>query len=101
DEAGDVEVGADRLAGLADTVRLVGLEAVQGEAVFVRVDGDGADAEFVRAAEDADGDLAAVSNEQFADRRGGRVRHGLSTDGGSKQVPGIVGTGQRSGSAAP
>ena len=67
DDAGDVEVGADRLAGLADAIGLVGLEAVQGEAVFVRVDGDGADAEFVGRAKDANGDLAAVGDEQLAD----------------------------------
>ena len=68
DDAGDVEVGADRLAGLADAVGLVGLEAVQGEAVFVRVDGDGADAQFVGGAKDADGDFAAVGDQQLADR---------------------------------
>ena len=39
---------------------------MQGEAIFVRVDGDGADAQFVGGAEDADGDLAAVGDEQFA-----------------------------------
>ena len=75
DDAGDVEIGADRLAGLADAVGLVGLEAVQGEAVFVRVDGDGADAQLVGRAEDADGDLAAVGDEQFLERRERSVRH--------------------------
>ena len=69
-DAGDVEVRADRLARLADVVRLVGLEAVQGEAVFVRVDRDGADAELVGRAEDADGDLAAVGDEQLLKRAG-------------------------------
>ena len=67
DDAGDVEVRPDRLARLADLVGLVGLEAVQGEAVFVRVDGDGADAQLVGRAEDADGDLAAVGDEQLLD----------------------------------
>ncbi len=65
DEGGDVEVGADRFTGPADEVRLVGLEAVQGEAVLVGVDGDGANAEFVGGAKDADGDLAAVGGEQL------------------------------------
>ena len=69
DDAGDVEVRADRLAGLADPIGLVGLEAVQGEAVLVGVDRDGADAEFVGRAEDADGDLAAVGDEQLLERR--------------------------------
>ena len=77
DDAGDVEIGADRLAGLADAVGLVGLEAVQGEAVFVRIDGDRADAQLVGGAEDANGDLAAVGDQQLADgRRGWRCRHG-------------------------
>ena len=47
DDAGDVQVRPDRLARLADQIRLVRLEAVQGEAVLVRVDGDGANAQFV------------------------------------------------------
>ena len=68
DDAGDVEVGAHRLAGLADAVGLVRLEAVQGEAVFVRIDGHGADAQFVGRAKDANGDFAAVGDEQFANR---------------------------------
>src|SRR5205814_9173455 len=72
DDAVDVEVGADGLAGPADAVGLLGLEAVQGEAVLVRVDGDGTDAQLVRGAEDADGDLAAVGGEELADGAEGR-----------------------------
>ena len=68
DDAVDVEVGADRLARLADLVGLVGLEAVQGEAVFVRVDRDRADAQLVGRAEHADGDLAAIGDQQLANR---------------------------------
>ena len=67
DDAGDVEVAADRLARLADRVRLVGLEAVQGEAVFVRVDRDGADAQLVGRPKHPDGDLAPVGDQQLAD----------------------------------
>ena len=66
DDAVDIEVRPDRLARLADQVGLVGLEAVQGVAVFVRVDGDRADAQLVGRAEDADGDLAAIGDEQLA-----------------------------------
>src|SRR5205807_1684455 len=80
DDAGDVEVGADGFAGLADAVRFVGLEAVQGEAVLVGVEGDGADAELVGGAENTDGDLAAVGDEELADaarrRNGSFLRHG-------------------------
>ena len=75
DDAVDVEVGADRLARLADAVGLVGLEAVQGEAVLVGVDGDGADAQLVGRAEDADGDLAAVGDQELANRSSLFIRH--------------------------
>src|SRR5207244_2031337 len=67
DDAGDVEVGPDRLPRLADLVGFVRLETVQGEAVLVRVDGDGADAELVGRTEHPDGDLTAVGDEQTAD----------------------------------
>ena len=82
DDAGNVEVGADGFAGLADAVGLVGFEAVQGEAILVGVQRDGANAQLMRGAEDADGDLAAVGDEQLLDRRGGCggriLRHGGS-----------------------
>ena len=58
---------ADRLARLADQVGLVRLEAVQGVAVFVRVDRDRANAQFVGRAEDANGDFAAIGDEQLGD----------------------------------
>ena len=63
----DVEVRPDRLARLADAIGLVGLEAVQGVAVFVRIDGDGANAQLVGRTEHADGDFAAVGDQQLAD----------------------------------
>ena len=65
-EALQLEVGAERLARFAGPIGLVGLEAMQGEAVLVRVEGDGADAEFVGAAEDADGDLAPIGGQELA-----------------------------------
>src|SRR5206468_1597808 len=79
DDAGDVEVSADRLAGLADQIRLVGLEAVQREAVFMGVDRDRADAQLMSRAEDANGDFAAIGDQQLADRARGWLhlfRHG-------------------------
>jgi hypothetical protein len=48
DDAVDVEAG------------FIGLEAVQGEAVFLRVNGDGAQTQFAGGAQDADGNFAAV-----------------------------------------
>ena len=44
DDALDVEIGLDRPLALADQVGFVGLEAVQREAVFLGIDGDGAQA---------------------------------------------------------
>ena len=83
DDAGDVEVRPDRLAGLADAVRLVGLEPVQGEPVLVGIDGDGADAEFVGRPTHTDGDLAPVRHEQLADglERGGHGSGALWGEG--------------------
>ena len=73
DNAGNVQVGPNRFARLADQIGLVGFEAVQGVAVFVRIDRDRANAQFVGGAADADGDLATVGDEQFADGgHGGR-----------------------------
>ena len=71
----DVQVRADRLAALRrpDEERFVGLEAVQREAIFVAVDGDGAQAELGGGPEAADGDLGPVGDEQFphtSDERG-------------------------------
>ena len=67
DDRRDVQVASDRLAGVTDQVRLVGLEPVHRESVFVRIDRDGSDAQLVCRAKDADGDFATVGDEQFAD----------------------------------
>ncbi len=74
----DVEVGLDRPLALADQVALVRLHAVQRETVFLRVDRDRPDPELVRGAHHADGDLAAVGDEQRLDlavvtHRGGKL----------------------------
>ena len=55
------------MAGLADLVRLVGLQPVLGVAVLVRVDRDGRDAHLVGGAKRADRDLAAVGDQDFGD----------------------------------
>ena len=47
-------------------IGLVGLEAVQGKPVFLRIDGHGAQAKLVGSAKDANGDFAAVGSQQFA-----------------------------------
>ena len=65
----DGQVGVDRphrlAAGrLADEVGLVGLEAVEGELVLVRVDRDRRQPQLGRRAKDADGDLGAVRDQK-------------------------------------
>ena len=66
DERVDVQIRAHRLAAARrpDQERLIGLEAVQREAIFVAVDRDGAQTELGRGAEAADGDLGPVGDEQ-------------------------------------
>ena len=76
DDAGDVEVSADGAFVFADEIRFIGLEAVDAEAVFLRVNGDGAQAQFGGGAKDADGNLAAIGHEQFFKGTDGRRRAG-------------------------
>jgi len=64
---GDREIGFDRAEALADLVGLVGLEAVEGELVFLREDRDGLQSQLIGRAEDADRDLRAVCDENLAD----------------------------------
>jgi hypothetical protein len=74
----DVKVSAQGLAGRADAIGFVRLEAVQREAILVSVDRDIADAQFVRRAKHANGDLAAIRDHDLANRlddgRGRRLR---------------------------
>jgi hypothetical protein len=69
DDLVDVEVRAHRVAALADEVRLVGLDAVDGAAVLPREHRDGAATELVRRAERAHRDLAAVGDEDLGEHR--------------------------------
>src|SRR5947209_18962287 len=68
DDLIDVQIPFDRLTPIerADLVRLVRFKAMQGEAVFVCVDGARAQTEFGGGAEDADGDFGSIGNEKFA-----------------------------------
>ena len=70
----DVQVGRGRLRR-PEAVRLVRAADVERGAVGVGVDGDGLDAEVVRRANDAHGDLAAVRDEELADGAGGVLDH--------------------------
>ena len=67
DDPVNVQVSLDWFARPADLISLVGLEPVQHVAIFVRVDGHGADAQLVGTAEHADGDFAAVGSQQSFD----------------------------------
>ncbi len=64
DDVGDVEIGLDRPLALAHQIAFVSLGPVQREAIFLRVDGDGADAELGGGAHDSNGDFAAVGDEK-------------------------------------
>ena len=66
DDAGDIEVRHHRAFARADLICLVGLESVQSEAVFLRIDADGAQAELIRGTENPYGDFTAIGSEQFS-----------------------------------
>ena len=82
DDLGDVEVRLRR-GRAAEGVRLVGEPDEEGVAVRVGVDRDGADAGVLAGADDADGDLAAVGDEDLLQahaellgrRHGGRGKY--------------------------
>ncbi|MPM28182.1 hypothetical protein SDC9_74701 [bioreactor metagenome] len=65
DDLLDVEVGADRVALLADHVGLVRLDPVHRIAVLVREHGDGPRPEFDRGAERTDSDFATVGDQDL------------------------------------
>ena len=71
DQVADVEIRLDRLAAGfgADQERFIRLETMQREAVFVAVDGDGAQAQLRGRAKDADGDFGSVGNQQLLHER--------------------------------
>ncbi len=69
-DAVDVEIRVDRALALADEVAFVRLHPVQRKPVFLRVDRNRADAELVRGAHDANGNLAAVGDQQGLDLAG-------------------------------
>jgi hypothetical protein len=68
DHLGDVQV-AFGAARRADAHRLVGKAHMQRVAIRLGIDGDGGDAQFLAGADDAQGDFAAVGNQDFAKHR--------------------------------
>ena len=80
-DALDVQIRGHRALALADQVRFIGLEAVDAEAVLLRVDGHGAQVQFGRGAEDADGDLGAVRRHELPEWADG-LRGGIDVISG-------------------
>ena len=66
----DDEVGG-RSRRRADIDRLVGHFDMQRVAIGVAIDGDGGDAEPARGADDADGNLAAIGDQDLVEHRCG------------------------------
>ncbi len=104
----DVQVRLDRPLALADEIALVGLGPMQREAVLARVNCHRANAELGGGAHHANGDFAAIRDEQALDRgrlwewlhlrmmiasgthaaaRGGGSMFGLAIHGGAGTLP--------------
>ena len=64
-----VEIRTDRAFRRIELVGFVGLEAVDGKAVFLGEDGNGAEAKFGGGAENPDRDFAAVGGHDFSGLR--------------------------------
>ena len=77
-----IEIGLHRRLALADEIRLVHLEAMQREAILLRVDRDTFYFEFRCRAHHTDGDFAAVGNQElfYLRRHGGWLSYWM-TDG--------------------
>jgi hypothetical protein len=73
DDVGEVEIGRDRSLARAHLIGLVGLEAVEAELVLLGENRHGALAELIGGAQDPDGDLAPVGDEDFLELGHGAV----------------------------
>jgi hypothetical protein len=65
DDALDVEIRADRTFFPVQAIGFIGFETMDREAVFLGIDGNRAQTQFIGRAEDADRDFAAVGGQQF------------------------------------
>ena len=63
----DVQVRADRFTACfrAEREGFVGLEAMEGKAIFVAVNGDGSQSKFGGGAKTPDSDFRSIGGEQF------------------------------------
>src|ERR1035438_4152430 len=84
EDAVDAEVAFGGGAG-ADVGGLVGHADVEGGAVGVGEDGDAGDAHFAERADDADGDLAAIGDQDLAEHADGIVAGRGGGDGGGEK----------------
>lgn len=98
DDRVDIEVSLHGTFAAADQVGFVGFEAMQAEAIFLRVDGDGAELELVGGAENADGDLASIEREEFF-HEPSIFAHGVGRVGAWRIGPGAVSAMRRAGGA--
>src|SRR5260370_3353523 len=64
-ESRDVQVRFHGAFPGADLIRLVRFEAVQPQAIFLRVDADRTESQLVGGTENANSDFTAVSSKQF------------------------------------
>src|ERR1700687_621049 len=60
----DIEVGVDRAFAFTDQIGLIGLGTMQTETIFLRVDRDRGDSEFVSGTHHPYRDLAAIGDQQ-------------------------------------
>src|ERR1017187_6988379 len=89
EDAVDAEVAFGGEAG-ADVGGLVGHAYVQGSAVGVGEDGDATDTHFAQRADDADGDLAAIGDQDLAEHADGIVAGGRGRSPGCDTAgPGV------------
>src|SRR4051794_2225326 len=80
DDCLDVEIGLRRQRP-ADTHRLIGLAHMHRIPIRIRIYRDHTMAETARGAHDAQRDLAAIGDQDFAKRRGPRLKaHGRATE---------------------
>ena len=71
-DAFDIQVGLHRALALADEIRFVGLESMQGQAVFLRVDSHRAQPQLVGCAQNANRDFAAIESKKLVHMVGPR-----------------------------
>jgi hypothetical protein len=69
-----IEVGRHGPLAVPDLVRLIGLKAVDAEAILRGVNGHGAQPQVSGRTEDADGDLRAIGRQKLGEPSRGRWR---------------------------